>query len=106
ALPRGISAEQVGALLSVCDPLTILGARDRAVVTLLARLGLRAGEAARLLLEDIDWADGYLKVSGKGREHILPIPFDVGRALEQWLRVRPAALDRAVFIRMKAPRRM
>ncbi|WP_158726871.1 tyrosine-type recombinase/integrase [Tomitella fengzijianii] len=105
-LPKGVSSEQVGALLAVCDPATPIGARDRAVITVLVRLGLRAGEVARLRLEDIDWANGTLKVTGKGREHALPIPFDVGQALTVWLRVRPAALDRAVFVRMRAPRKM
>lgn len=105
-LPRGVGAEQVAALLGVCDPSTAIGARDRAVVLVLVRLGLRAGEAARLNLDDIDWANGRLKVTGKGREHTLPIPVDVGQALTAWLRLRPAALDRAVFVRMKAPRRM
>ena len=106
SLPRGVDAEQVAALLAVCDPATAIGARDRAVVLILVRLGLRAGEAARLSLDDIDWASGYLKVSGKGREHTLPIPVDVGQALTAWLRLRPNAVDRAVFVRMRAPRQM
>ena len=105
-LPRGVGAEQVAAVLAVCDPATAIGARDRAVVMILVRLGLRAGEVARLNLDDIDWANGRLKVTGKGREHVLPLPVDVGQALAAWLRLRPAALDRAVFVRMKAPRRM
>lgn len=105
-LPRGVGAEQVAALLAVCDPCTVIGARDRAVVVILVRLGLRAGEAARLSLDDIDWANGRLKVTGKGREHTLPIPVDVGQAMTAWLRLRPPALDRAVFVRMKAPRQM
>lgn len=105
-LPRGVGAEQIAALLNVCDPATAIGARDRALVTMLVRLGLRAGEAARLTLNDIDWAAGYLKISGKGREHTLPIPVDVGEALEAWLRVRLAALDRGMFVRMRAPHRM
>lgn len=106
SLPRGVDAERIAALLAVCDPTTAIGARDRAVVLILVRLGLRAGEAARLSLDDIDWTNGHLKVTGKGREHTLPIPVDVGQALEAWLRLRPPALDRAVFVRMKAPRRM
>lgn len=106
SLPRGVDAEQVAALLGVCDPATAIGARDRALILVLVRLGLRAGEAARLSLDDIDWAGGHLKVTGKGREHVLPLPVDVGRALEAWLRLRPPALDRAVFVRMKAPRQM
>ena len=105
ALPRGVSAEQIAALLAACDPGTAIGARDRAVVMILVRLGLRAGEAARLRLDDIDWAGGRVKVAGKGREHTLPLPVDVGQALTAWLRLRPPALDRAVFVRMKAPRR-
>lgn len=105
-LPKGVSSEQVAALLAVCDRDTAIGARDRAVITVLVRLGLRAGEVARLRLDDIDWANGVLTVTGKGREHTLPIPVDVGQALAAWLRVRPTALDRAVFVRMRAPRKM
>ena len=70
------------------------------------RLGLRAGEAARLRLDDIDWASGHLRITGKGREHSLPLPVDVGQALQAWLRLRPPALDRAVFVRLRAPRQM
>lgn len=106
SIPRGVAAEQVAALLAVCDPTTAIGARDRALVLMLVRLGLRAGEAARLMLDDIDWASGQLRVTGKGREHVLPLPVDVGRALEAWLRLRPDALDRAVFVRTRAPRKM
>ena len=106
SLPRGVPAEQVAALLAICDPDTPIGARDRALVLMLVRLGLRAGEAARLMLDDIDWAGGHVRVTGKGREHVLPLPVDVGRALEAWLRLRPPALDRAVFVRTRAPRQM
>jgi integrase len=106
SLPRGVDADQVAALLGVCDAATALGARDRALVMILVRLGLRAGEAARLRLDDIDWASGSLRVTGKGREHLLPLPVDVGQALEGWLRLRPPALDRAVFVRLRAPRQM
>jgi integrase len=101
-----VDAEQVAALLAVCDPATAIGARDRALVLMLVRLGLRAGEVARLTLGDIDWASGKVTVTGKGREHVLPLPADVGQALEVWLRLRPEALDRAVFVRLRAPRQM
>lgn len=106
SLPRGVTAAQVAALLAVCDPATAIGARDRALVLMLVRLGLRAGEAASLMLDDIDWAGGQVRVTGKGREHVLPLPVDVGQALEAWLRLRPEALDRAVFVRLRAPRQM
>lgn len=105
SLPRGVGRDQVASLLSACDPATPIGARDRALLLILVRLGLRAGEAARLRLDDIDWTRGQLKVTGKGREHTLPLPVDVGQALEAWLRLRPPALDRAVFVRIKAPRK-
>jgi integrase len=104
SLPRGVGTDQVAALLGACDPTTAIGARDRALVLVLVRLGLRAGEAAGLRLDDIDWINGRVKVTGKGREHALPLPVDVGQALEAWLRLRPPALDRAVFVRMNAPR--
>jgi site-specific recombinase XerD len=104
SVPRGVGADQVAGLLGACDPVTAIGARDRALVVILVRLGLRAGEAARLRLDDIDWASGQVKVTGKGRQHVLPLPVDVGQALEAWLRLRPPALDRAVFVRMNAPR--
>ncbi|HRC12032.1 MAG TPA: tyrosine-type recombinase/integrase [Dermatophilaceae bacterium] len=106
SLPRGVAAEQVAALLAICDSAKTIGARDRALVLMLVRLGLRAGEAARLMLDDIDWASGQVTVTGKGREHVLPLPVDVGQALEAWLRLRPDALDRAVFVRIRAPRQM
>lgn len=106
SLPRGVSADQVAALLGACDLATAIGTRDRALVLVLVRLGLRAGEAAGLRLNDIDWATGQVKVTGKGREHVLPLPVDVGQALEAWLRHRPPALDRAVFVRMNAPRQV
>lgn len=106
SVPRGVAAEQVAVLLAVCDPATAIGARDRALVLMMVRLGLRAGEAARLMLDDIDWASGQVRVTGKGREHVLPLPVDVGQALEAWLRLRPPALDRAVFVRTMAPRQM
>ena len=106
SLPRGVAGEQVAALLAICDPATPIGARDRALVLILVRLGLRAGEVARLMLDDIDWVSGHVRVTGKGRNHVIPLPVDVGQALEAWLRLRPPALDRAVFVRTRAPRQM
>lgn len=104
-LPRGLTAPQLDALLAAPDPASRVGARDRAVLITLARLGLRAGEAAGLMLEDIDWAAGRLSVVGKGQRRLtLPVPADVGQALVAWLRVRPTdAEDRAVFVRLRAP---
>ena len=104
-LPRGLTPGQVDALLAAASPASRAGVRDRAVVITLSRLGLRAGEAAGLTLDDIDWAAGRLTVIGKGQRRLtLPVPADVGQALVAWLRVRPEdAQDRAVFVRLRAP---
>lgn len=108
ALPHGLTRAQVERLLGACDRHRPTGRRDFAVITLLVRLGLRAGEVAALRLDDIDWRVGELVAAGKGnRSDRLPLPTDVGEAIVSYLRRgRPAtALDRAVFVRAKAPHR-
>ena len=105
-LPKRLEAGEVDALLESCDGSTVIGLRDLAILTVLARLGLRAGEVAALSLEDIDWRAGELVVRGKGaRFERLPLPHDVGEAIVGYLRDgRPAtAQDRAVFVRVRAP---
>jgi integrase len=107
SLPKGLEPSQIAALLSGCDRRRRIGRRDYAILVILARLGLRAGEVARLQLEDIDWRAGDLLVRGKGsRIDRLPLPIDVGEALAAWLqRGRPRCVDRCVFVRMRAPQR-
>ena len=74
-LPRGLDKEAVTALLGSCDRDTAVGRRDFAILTLLARLGLRAGEVAALTLDDLDWHRGEITVRGKGsRTDRLPLP--------------------------------
>ncbi|GAB93754.1 tyrosine-type recombinase/integrase [Gordonia rhizosphera] len=104
-LPRGLSPAQVQELLGACDPAAVIGIRDRAVITMLWRLGVRCGETAGLGLDDIDWASGRLTVIGKQQRRLtLPIPVDVGQTLVAWLRVRPTgADDRALFVRLRTP---
>jgi integrase/recombinase XerD len=107
-LPRFLEADQARALLDSCNQQTVSGRRDLAILTLLLRLGLRAGEVAGLRLEDLDWRAGELVVVGKGRRsERLPLPVDAGEAITDYLRDgRPgSALDRTVFIRIKAPHR-
>jgi site-specific recombinase XerD len=106
--PRPLEPAQVQAMLASCDRGTGAGRRDLAILTLLARLGLRAGEVAGLRLDDIDWRLGEITVRGKGnRRDRLPLPADAGEAVVAYLADgRPAtALDRSVFIRIKAPHR-
>jgi len=104
SLPRYLPAEQVERLIRSCDTRTRLGTRDRAVLLMLARLGLRAGDIANLRLQDIDWCAGRLKVCGKGhREVWLPLPQDVGEAILKYLKKRPALAIDQVFLCMQAP---
>jgi integrase len=91
--------------LSRCDRQTSLGRRDYAILLLLARLGLRAGEVVALNLEDVDWEAGQMTIRGKGgRSAQMPLPADVGEAIAAYLRDgRPHCLGRRIFIRAKAP---
>lgn len=103
-LPRGLSRSTVMRLLASCDRRRTVGRRDYAVLLLLARLGLRAGEVAAIQLEDIDWRRGEFQVRGKGaRLERLPLPVDVGRAVVSYLRYRPHGRSRAVFLLARAP---
>lgn len=106
-IPRSISPAQVHGLLSHCNRRTATGRRDYAVLLLLARLGLRAGEVVELTLDDLDWDEGAIRIRGPAqRRDRLPMPADVGAALVDYLRDgRPACPARNVFIRSRAPRR-
>jgi site-specific recombinase XerD len=104
-LPKHLPAAQVQQVLRHCDRGTALGRRDYAILLLLARLGLRAGEVVGLNLEDIDWEHARITVCGKGGKWAqLPLPADVARAIAQYLhRDRPQCSCRRVFIRDYAP---
>jgi site-specific recombinase XerD len=104
-LPRCLSAEEVNLLVAASNGTTSGRLRDRAILLMLARLGLRSGDVAALRLSDIDWNNGTLQVTGKGRYQVrLPLPQDVGDALLRYLDCRPAnvATDH-VFLRSNAP---
>lgn len=105
-LPRALEPEQVDALLGSCDRASSSGRRDFAILTMLSRLGMRAGEVAALALEDVDWRAGELVIVGKGRRsERLPLPVDVGEAIVDYLQAgRPVtAQDRCLFVRVRAP---
>jgi integrase/recombinase XerD len=112
-LPQALHADQVAALLRSCDPATVVGRRDLAILKVLVRLGLRAGEAAALRLDDIDWRGGEVTVCGKGNRHDrLPLPADVGQAIVAYLIASRHSTTgagigtgREVFVTVKAPRR-
>jgi len=106
-LPRYITAEEVIRVLGSCDRHTATGRRDYALLLLLARLGLRAGEIVAMQLDDIDWRSGEILVRGKGLLYDrMPLPVDVGQALAVYLRHdRPSSKTRRVFVCGKAPQR-
>lgn len=106
ALPGTVGPEVVASLLASCDRSRATGRRDFAVLSLLARLGLRAAEVAALELNDVDWRAGEVAVAGKSRRRDrLPLPADVGEALVDYLTDgRPVVATRRVFVRGRAPR--
>ncbi len=107
SLPRALSSDDVQRLLSHCNRHTAVGRRDWVILLLLARLGLRAGEVVGLMLDDLDWERGELRILAKGgNSDRLPIPQDVGAALADYLRwLRPVCSARQVFVRLRAPHR-
>ena len=107
SLPVRMDAAAVSAaLLGVFDRSTELGSRNHAIVLLLARLGLRAGECAGLALEDVNWRAGTITIGGKGgRRDELPLVWDAGEAMAAYLRARPPGDScRALFATAVSPR--
>jgi integrase/recombinase XerD len=105
-LPQALEPDNVRRLLASCDRGTVAGSRDFAILTLLARLGLRAGEVAAMELDDLDWRAGEILVRGKGdRQERLPLPSDVGGAVAAYLRhgQHEGVACRRVFVRVRAP---
>jgi integrase/recombinase XerD len=105
-LTRRIRPGDVAAILASCDRNTHAGRRDYAILMLLARLGLRAGEAAAARIGDIDWRSGEILVRGKGgRDERLPLPSDVGAAVADYCRrARPRdAASGMLFLHARAP---
>jgi site-specific recombinase XerD len=107
-VPKYLRPEEIDRLLQACDRRTAVGRRDHAILLLLARLGLRAGEVVTVELDDIHWHAGEITVRGsKGLRHDrLPLPVDVGEALAAYVRTdRPRHAIRRVFLCARAPRR-
>ncbi|MBV9599749.1 MAG: tyrosine-type recombinase/integrase [Chloroflexi bacterium] len=99
-LPPTLSISDVKALLASCDRTQVTGIRDFAILTLLARLGLRAAEVAGLELAAVDWRAGEIAIHGKGRrDDRLPLPVDVAEALVSYLtQARPRVESRRLFL--------
>lgn len=108
-LPAYLGRPQLRRLLEAFDRRTASGRRDYAITLCLARLGLRAGEVARLTLEDMDWRNGWLRLAApKGRrERRLPLSAELGHALASYLRSRrTAGTSRALFQSLDGQRPM
>jgi site-specific recombinase XerD len=106
-LPRHLPAGSVDRVLASQKPTSPAGMRDFAILTLLARLGLRSCEVAALRLDDIDWGTARLSVRSRkaGRSIALPLPAEVGRAIAAYLKSgRPRCECRELFVRSQAPR--
>jgi site-specific recombinase XerD len=108
ALPRYLDAQQVAVLIDSCSKDGPQGLRDRAIVLMLLRLGLRAGDIANMRPTDIDWQEGTLLVRGKGRRDVrLPLPQDAGDAVLDYIDLaRPQVAIDCVFLCAKAPFRL
>jgi site-specific recombinase XerD len=105
SLPRHLSVDQITQLLDAAR-MGKAACRDRAILLLLARLGLRCSEVIALEIDDIDWRAGLLRVciSKSHRERVLPLPHDVGTALADYVQHhRPSGLSRTVFFGVNNP---
>lgn len=105
SLPRYLQPEEVERVITSCDSTTPAGARDRAILLLLARLGLRAGDIVRLRLDDLDWKGANIRVAGKGRcQALLPLTQEIGDAIATYIKDgRPQSDTDVLFIRSRAP---
>jgi integrase/recombinase XerD len=105
SLPRVLPPSEIERIIASCDVSSPVGMRDRAILLLLARLGLRAGDIVQLRLQDIDWKEATIQVSGKSRQQTrLPLSQEVGQAIVNYLQQgRPAARNDELFLRSRAP---
>ena len=105
SIPRYLPASDVQRIIEACDPSTLIGARDRAILLLLSRLALRAGDIVVLQLTDINWDKASIRFMGKGRrETRLPLTQEVGDAILTYLQLRDtqSAVD-TIFLSTRAP---
>lgn len=106
-LPKWLASDAIERTLASCDRRSDVGQRDYAILMLLARLGLRAGEIMSMELEDIRWDTGEIRVCGKGQQRkCFPLSQEVGKAVAAYLEnVRQPCASRRVFLRIRAPYR-
>lgn len=107
SIPRYITAQEISRVIHSCDISTNQGLRDRAILLLLARLGLRAGDIVAMRLDDVNWAEGSIRLKGKSKiETKLPLPQEVGEAILDYIKKgRPMVSVEQVFLCLNAPYR-
>jgi len=105
SLPRYLPPEDVERIIESCDESSPVGKRNRAILLLLARLGLRAGDIVQMRLQDVAWKEAWIQVSGKSLLRTrLPLTQEVGQAIATYLQEgRPAGRTDALFLRSRAP---
>ena len=105
SLPRYLQPEEVERVIASCSATSSAGIRDRAIILLLARAGLRAGDILRLCFSDLDWKEATIRVAGKGRRQtLLPMTQEIGDAILAYLNNgRHPIHDDTLFIRSRAP---
>jgi integrase/recombinase XerC len=96
-LPQTLDADEMMRLVEVPTD-GPLGLRDRAMLELLYSSGLRLSELCGLRWDQLDLADGLVRVLGKGRKiRIVPVGRPAREALEQWQQSNSPASDAPVF---------
>jgi site-specific recombinase XerD len=105
SLPRSLPSSDVDRVIAACDVSTKEGLRDRAIILLLVRLGLRASDVCGLRLEDLDWSQASIRVSGKGRRDAqMPLTQEIGDAVLAYLQSgRPPTKSASLFVRHTPP---
>lgn len=106
-LPATMDPDQVGVLLDMPAE-TPLARRDRAVMELFYGAGLRLAELAALDLNDVEFTEGTVRVTGKGaKTRIVPMGRKAAEALRAWLKDRAGMADEgetAVFVSRRGTR--
>ena len=103
-MPRYLNEDSIERIISSDDTSTPHGVHDRAILLLLSRLALRAGDVAAMYIDDVNWFDGTVRAQGKGRREVrLPLPQDLGDSILEYLEnVRPKVQIKKIFLCVNA----
>lgn len=103
-IPRYLPPEDIDKLIEAARRSKVTGRRNKAMIMMMARLGLRGPEIVAIKLEDLDWRLGEVLIRGKGRLHDrMPLPHDVGQAIVDYIQNERRGPSRYLFVTSKAP---